>query len=121
MAVFRLQGDDERPVGAGRDGGARVAAVGGERVDLELPALRRPGGVVALGVDVGTAGAVGLPDDDEVAVGVHGRGGGVLVAGGGGVHAERRALRHAACVVTLGVDVPVRRAVGLPRDDEVAV
>jgi len=60
--------------------------------DEEFGALRSSRGVVALGIDavVGVL-AVALPRDDEIAVGVHRRGGKDLAVSGVGVDAELRA------------------------------
>src|SRR5205085_122136 len=89
-----LPGDDEI-AGRVHAHSRELLVAGGELVDLELPAQRRPGGAVAAGVDVVRAGCAGLavarPGDDEIAGRVHRHGREPLVTRGEGVGPGLRA------------------------------
>src|SRR5437764_1275762 len=110
------------PVLGDGDGGVVQLAVGGDRVDAELPALCGARGAVALGVNavgVGTVLRVALPRHHEVTGGVHRDRGVALNVGGGRVHPQLGALFHARRVVALGEDAVLGDVGALPGDDKV--
>src|SRR6266404_4535426 len=110
MAI-RLPGGHEAAVGPASHRGVALLAAGG-RVDMELVAHGMAGGIVALAIDAIVVAVLpeGLPGDGEAAIGHRGDGGIALGIRGVGVDAELRALRHAAAVVALGIDVVAAEA-----------
>ena len=125
--LIALPGDDERPRVAHGDTGELLVA-GFSDVYLELRSQGRAEGVEPPGIHAIARSqlivvflAVTGPGDDEVAVGVHGHVGPLLLVGQVGVHAERVALRGAVGGETAGVDVGIAAAVVGPGDDEIAV
>ena len=81
--------------------------------------VRRAARVELLSVDAVAAGAVALPGDDEVALGIHGHRGVCLTARREAVDLEFAADFRATGIVELGVDAVAAAilAVALPDDD----
>src|SRR5262249_3583924 len=122
-AAGRRAAPDDHGVALGVHGDRGVLLVAGRRVDAELGADGRPGGVelLAEGALAAAVRVVASPGHQEVAAAVHRHAGGLHVARSARVHPDFGALRHALHVVALGVDAPAGAAlpVALPDDDEV--
>ena len=94
-------------------------------VDQELGADRSAGIVEALAIDAPAIAVVtiALPDDNEVAEGIHRDRREALIVIGGGICAKLRSQRSAGIVEALAIDTvgSTFLAVALPGHDEVAI